>query len=97
LKVNYAGCALCDSTWGDTWEEIDGERFFFCCPICAVQFRNVLDRVKQRTGWAHLDRLEIAGDRRGRVGTATRGDLEYRFEFAFNSEGALRRFEGRPS
>lgn len=97
MKVNYAGCAICDSTWGDTWATIDGDRFFFCCPICAVQFRNVVARVRAATRWERIDALEIAGDRRGRTVRATSGDRTARFEFAFNSDGELRRFVPAPA
>ena len=92
MKVNYAGCAICDSTWGDTWETIDGDRFFFCCPICAIQFQQVVRRVKEATGWAKIDSLEIAGDRRGRTVRVAAGDLAALFEVAFNSDGELRTF-----
>jgi hypothetical protein len=92
LKVNYAGCAICDSTWGDVFEEVEGQRLFFCCDLCVVQFRGLVDRIKTDTGWDHLDALEVAGDRRGRTCRATSGTAEKEFAFAFNSEGRLRRF-----
>lgn len=92
MKVNYTGCAICDSTWGDVWEEVEGQRLFFCCDLCATQFRDLVDRIKAVTGWDHLDSLDIAGNRRGRTCQARSGPAEGRFGFAFNSEGRLRRF-----
>lgn len=97
MKVNYAGCAICDSTWGDLWEEVDGERLFFCCDLCVTQFRGLVDRIKTVNGWDHIDTLEIAGDRRGRTCRARSGPAEARFGFAFNSEGRLRRFAPLPA
>lgn len=92
MRVNYTGCAICDSTWGDLWEEVEGERLFFCCDLCVVQFRGLVDRIKETVHWDHLDSLEIAGDRRGRTCRARSGNAEAEFAFAFNSEGRLRRF-----
>jgi hypothetical protein len=92
LKVNYQGCAICDSTWGNVWEVVEGERLFFCCDLCTVQFRCLVDRIKAETGWSRIDAVEIAGDRRGRTCRASSGDREFRCSFAFNPEGRLRRF-----
>jgi len=92
LKTNYQGCAICDSTWGNVWEEVEGERMFFCCDLCRVQFRGLVDRIKRETGWERIDALEVTGDRRGRTCAATSGSEVARFAFAFNSEGRLRRF-----
>jgi hypothetical protein len=92
LKLNYRGCAICDSTWGNVWQEVDGQRMFFCCELCHVQFRGLVERIKRETGWERIDALEIAGDRRGRTCAATSGSEVARFAFAFNSEGRLRRF-----
>ena len=93
MRHNYAGCAICDSTWGNLWEDVDGERTFFCCPICAVQFRRLVERIKRETGWARIEDLEIAGDRRGRTCVARSEDRTVRVRFAFNPEGELLRFE----
>ncbi len=94
LKANYAGCAICDSSWGNVWETVEGERLFFCCDICVVQFRNLVGRIESETGWPTIDQLEIRGDRRGRTCRASRAGTEYRCEFAFNPQGALRSFQG---
>ncbi len=93
MKRNYAGCAICDSTWGDLWEEVDGERMFFCCSICATQFRQLVDRVKKETGWPRIEAVEISGDRRGRTCVAQTGGDTFRVRVAFNPEGELLRFE----
>jgi len=65
---------------------------FFCCDLCLVQFRGLVERIKRDTGWDHVDELEVAGDRRGRTCMAKSGSRSARFTFAFNSEGSLRRF-----
>lgn len=96
MKRNYAGCAICDSTWGDVWEEIDGERMFFCCARCATQFRHLVDRVKAATGWSTIDALDIAGDRRGRSCTAFRASSTFRCVIAFNAQGDVRAFATIP-
>ena len=93
MKRNYTGCAICDSTWGNVWEEVEGERMFFCYSICVVQFRRLVARIKQATGWPALDSLEISGDRRGRRCVATSGAATFRVWVAFNPEGELLRFE----
>jgi putative zinc binding protein len=92
LKRNYEGCAICNSTWGNVWAEIEGERTFFCCDLCAAQYRSLIGRVKQETGWPTIDSLAIAGDRRGRTCDVASGDRTARFAFAFTSEGGLLRF-----
>jgi hypothetical protein len=92
LKTNYQGCAICGSTWGNVWAEVEGQRLFFCCDICRIQFSGLIERIKQETGWARLDAVEIAGDRRGRSCVATSGSESARFDFVFNSEGMLRHF-----
>jgi Ta0938 len=103
LKLNYRGCAICDSTWGNVWEDVEGQRMFFCCDLCLVQFRGLVERIKHDTGWARIDALDVAGDRRGRTCTVASGSEVARFSFTFNSEGRLRQFlrspmgEGRPS
>lgn len=97
MKRNYTGCAICNSTWGNLWEEVEGERMFFCCAVCLIQFRNLVGRIKSETGWPTVESIEIGGDRRGRSCVATAGSAKFRAEFAFNSDGELlkfRRLEG---
>jgi hypothetical protein len=89
LKRNYDGCALCNSTWGNVWAEVDGERTFFCCELCVAQFRGLVDRIKRDTGWTRIDSLEIEGDRRGRACEAAFAEHHARYRFAFTGEGDL--------
>lgn len=92
MNVNYSGCAICDSHWGDLWAEVEGTRLFFCCEICRVQLDGAVRRIKESAGWDRIDSLEISGDRSGRTIRATRGGESRRFEVAYNPEGRLRRF-----
>ena len=96
MQRNYSGCAICDSTWGDVWAEVDGERIFFCCELCVVQFRGLVDRIKRETGWPRIDALEIAGGRRGRTCRATAGAATFGCRVAFNAQGEIRSFEASP-
>jgi putative zinc binding protein len=97
LKRNYDGCAICNSTWGNVWEEVEGERLFFCCDLCVVQYRGLIHRIKQETGWDRIDSIEIAGDRRGRTCAVTSGESAAKFVFAFNPEGHILRFGPVPT
>ncbi|MGA8603665.1 MAG: TA0938 family protein [Thermoplasmata archaeon] len=97
MKRNYDGCAICNSTWGSVWTEVEGERLFFCCEICVVQYRSLLERVKHATGWSQIDAIDISGDRRGRACEVTSGPARARFLFAFNSEGKILRFQQAPA
>jgi hypothetical protein len=97
LRINYTGCAICDSTWGNHFEEVEGERRFFCCVVCARQFRELLGRIRSSTGWSSVDELVIAGDRRGRSCTAGSPAGTARFRFSFNSSGAILEFEPWPT
>lgn len=96
MKRNYDGCAICNSTWGNVWAEVEGERLFFCCDLCVVQYRGLIERIKQETGWARIDAIEIAGDRRGRTCAVTSGEARETFAFAFNPEGHVLRFGREP-
>lgn len=93
MNRNFEGCALCGSTWGNVWEEVEGDRMFFCCDLCLAQFRALLSRIESTMGWKGVDAVEIAGDRHGRTLTASSEGASARFAFAFNSEGSLLRFE----
>ncbi len=94
MKVPEAACALCNSEWGDHWEEIDGQRMFFCCWVCARAFDHMVQEVKRRTGWEALDEVKTEGDYRGRECAAIRGAEAYRFRLRFDPEtGELLVFE----
>ena len=86
------GCRLCGSTWGNWWEEIAGRREFFCCELCAVQWKSILHEVQAATGWPTVDYVRLTGSRWGRSGEAGHSAQIFEFEVAFTPEGALRRF-----
>jgi hypothetical protein len=92
LKVLEEGCVICGATWGNYWSEIEGQRMFFCCEICAFEFRNMVDEVKLRTGWASIDEIKIEGDQRGRNCIAISGSRYYRFFIGFDSAGKILAF-----
>lgn len=87
------GCAICEATWGNYWAEVEGQRMFFCCEICEIEFRNMIEEVKRRTGWKTIDEIKVKGDQRERQCTAILGERAYRFLIGFNSQGAIRLFQ----
>jgi hypothetical protein len=93
LKVTERGCAICGSTWGNYWEKIEGERMFFCCELCAIQFKNLISEVKHRTGWQGIEEVKIKGDYRGRECEAVSPNgRRFYFFIRFNSEGGIQKF-----
>lgn len=96
MKLRPDGCVLCGSTWGDYWEEVDGEKRFFCCDLCARQLKNLISSLLGATGWDRLDSLEIEGDRRGRVARASRGDSTAAYSFVFDDSAQVRRLRPVP-
>ncbi len=98
MRVVEEGCVICGATWGNYWREIQGQRMFFCCEICAVEFQNMIDEVKRRTGWKSVEEIKIEGDQRGRNCIAISGSKRYPFFIRFNSQGAIQAFsEESPS
>jgi putative zinc binding protein len=97
LKLREDGCVLCGSTWGNYWAEVDGERRFFCCELCAAQFEHLLAAVRTELGNARVDAVVIEGDRRGRVATVDHAGGPSQFTFLFGGEGEVRRFRRSPS
>ncbi len=98
MRVIEEGCVICGATWGNYWRAIEGQRMFFCCEICAVEFQSMIDEVKRRTGWSRVDEVTIEGEQRGRNCTAVSGSERYRFFIRFNSEGKIQTFsEESPS
>jgi hypothetical protein len=89
LKVAEKGCAICQATWGDYWEEVEGQRMFFCCDICAIEFKNMVNEVKKRTGWKTLDEIKMTGNYRGRECTALYRGNKYSFSIRFDSKGGI--------
>jgi hypothetical protein len=39
LNVADKGYAVCQATWGDYWEEIEGQRMFSCCGVWVLNSR----------------------------------------------------------
>lgn len=89
------GCALCEATWGNYWAEIDGQKMFFCCDICATEFRNMVNIVKEKTGWKTIDEIVMNGNHRGRQCTAMSSGKIYHFFMKFDSTGAIQTFAER--
>lgn len=96
MKVPEKGCVLCAATWGDYWEEVEGQEMFFCCKVCADQFRNMLAELRRRTGWNEIDEIRIAGDHRGRICAAISGDRQYEFFIKFGGGGTIQTFMDLP-
>jgi Ta0938 len=92
LKFKGDGCVICGSTWGDYWREIEGQRMFFCCEVCANQYDNLMAEVKKRTGWRTVEEIKMEGDFRGRVCEALSGSQAYRFLVIFDEAGGIRNF-----
>ncbi|BCU68065.1 hypothetical protein HS7_15020 [Sulfolobales archaeon HS-7] len=89
-----SGCALCRATWGGYYEKIEDREFFFCCDICAAEFRNMVNEVKKREGWSKIDELRIAGDYySGRNCVAINNTEHVKFFVKFGDEGKIERFE----
>ena len=95
MKVVEKGCAICQATWGDYWEEIEGTRMFFCCDICAIEFKNMINEVKKRTGWKTIDEIKMTGNYRGRECVALHEGKKYGFNIRFDSKGGIDLFSPR--
>jgi len=92
LRVPEKGCALCEATWGDYWEDVEGQRMFFCCDICAVEFKNMIREIKDHTDWNKIDEIRMTGDYRGRDCIALRSSEKYGFFIRFGSRGQVEAF-----
>lgn len=90
--ITAEGCALCGATWGDYWEEVDGKRRFFCCDVCAKEYKGILAEAMARKGWARVDSIQMSGDFRGRVCTLKSGGQSYRFMVSFFADGNVKAF-----
>ncbi|MDH2900659.1 MAG: TA0938 family protein [archaeon] len=95
LKVNFpkGSCAICGSTWGNYWKDVQGENLFFCCQLCYLEFQNMIDEVKKRTSWPLIDEFIIKGDYRGRAVTAKYKNDSFDFLITFGSTGLVRDFK----
>ncbi len=90
LGSKETGCALCGATWGEYYEEVDGERLFFCCDLCAKGFRSIVNEAKRRRNWDHVDEVVINGNfSMGRNCTLKGGGEEYRFYVKFNDDAEI--------
>lgn len=91
MEINYnEGCALCGGTWGEYWDEIDGEKMLFCCSICHAAFKNMIDAVKKDRSWKTVEKLEITGNNAiGRDCTASTGGMDFRFYIKFFNDGRI--------
>ncbi|MHA2032113.1 MAG: TA0938 family protein [Candidatus Kariarchaeaceae archaeon] len=86
-------CELCGSEWGDYWYEIDEKSLFFCCEICAIQYRNMTKAIRKETNWHTIDHLEIEGTSRGRTGIALSNGENFNFRISFLPDGRILDFQ----
>ena len=89
--VNYRkGCALCDATCGEYWEEVEGQKMLFCCNICAAAFRNMVEAVKRANKWNGIDSLQITGNNiSGRKCVATSSGSDFHYYVKFYNDGRI--------
>lgn len=62
MKINFTGCALCNSTWGDYHGKIEDTELFFCCDVCYVIYKQIVERIKKEYFLKSIDYLEIDGN-----------------------------------
>ncbi len=62
---------------------------FFCCDICAIEFRNMVNEVKKRMGWKTVDEIKMIGNYRGRECTALYQGKKYGFNIRFDPKGGI--------
>ncbi len=86
------GCAICQSTWGNYWAEVEGQKMFFCCELCKIEFQNMIQEVKRQTGWKTIDEFQITGGTRGRHCVAISNGKPFAFRARFNSQGGIADF-----
>lgn len=68
---------------------------FFCCDICAIEFKNMISEVEKRTGWKKVDEFKMTGNYRGRECTALHEGKRYNFWIRFDSKGGIDAFSER--
>jgi hypothetical protein len=62
-----------------------------------LQFLNMIDQVKKRTGWKTVDEIKMTGNYRGRECTALNQGKKYGFSTRFGSKGKIDSFSERAS
>lgn len=88
------GCALCGGKWGNYYGKINGEDLFFCCDICAAEFKNMLQELINRTGWKKVNEISIEGNYyTGRKCIAKENDKEYKFYVRFGENAEVTTFK----
>lgn len=93
---NTEGCGLCNATWGEYYRDIDGDRMFFCCNICADIFETMVEKVKKATGWKSIDYVELVGNySSGRECVAKSRDEEFKYYFRTYGDRTFITFEKR--
>ena len=88
--MTETGCALCGSTWGDYWKEIDGKSRVFCCHVCADSYSDLLHRIKEELGGSKFDNILVSGNPRARRATVKWEKEEATFSVSFKDEGGVR-------
>ncbi|TMI47785.1 hypothetical protein E6H20_10370 [Candidatus Bathyarchaeota archaeon] len=63
--------------------------------VSSVEFNNMINEVKKRTGWKTVDEVKITGNYRGRECTALYGGKRYSFNIRFDSKGGIDAFSER--
>ena len=87
-------CELCGSEWGDHWETVNSENLKFCCEICAIEYKNLIDSIDEDVKDNFDKIISITGNKYERICNVKlkeNGVAQYRFNF--NSIGELRTFD----
>ena len=89
-------CLICDSEWGNYWFEINEESIFFCCEICAMQYKNLHNTIQNEIGTKEFKILKMGGNtfRRSCEFQDKNGTIR-NIEFRFNSKGNLNRLKSK--
>ena len=83
MKINSDGCALCDSTWGNYWKEIENQKLFFCCNVCSNLFENLLMEIKKKLDIDKIDEIQLKGNSKSRKITVKHNSTSYIGEVSF--------------
>ena len=85
MEVNYSGCALCDSTWGNFYKIVEGTQLFFCCDKCAEIYSKIVDRIKSEYDLLKIDYLMVEGNYQKRQFKAIANSREYSGVIVFSN------------